>query len=96
MHTVRKVPAHEAIAAAPKYLESRAACHDDADAPAVGVEEAFEEGSPLRVLVQLVEDDDRRRRANPVELQTLADGGRTANDDCAIVCVVPVQIVGGL
>ena len=92
VHSIKEVAPHEAVAAPAENVHAGTAGHEQSHAFAVGVEEAFEQGLPLGVFVQFVEDGDGRLRAEPVQLQRLRQRRRPAQEPSPVIGIIPVEI----
>jgi len=94
VHAEAEVASHQALAAEVEDVQPGAAGDQDGGEVAVGVEESLEERPPIRILVELVED--QQRFLGPQDLQPELAGQRrgAADDALSMIEVVPVEVGG--
>src|SRR5579871_1446993 len=91
MHAVEQVTAHQAIAAAAEDVETRAAGDEQMRLTAIGIEEAFEKGLPLRVFVQLVEHGNGWAPAQLIKAERHSQSTGAALQNTALIEIIPVE-----
>jgi hypothetical protein len=96
VHPEAEVASHQALAAEIEDVQPGAAGDQDVGEVAVGVEEAFEERPPIRILVELVEDQQRFLGPQDLQPELAGQRRRAAADDLLMIEVVPVQVAGVL
>jgi hypothetical protein len=92
VHVVDEVAPHKAVADATVRVEAARPGDDDADLIRVAVEEALQKLLPSGILMEFIEERHGRMLAQLVETEMVGHMTWTAEEDLAIVDIVPVEI----